>query len=182
MRLLCLGDSNTYGYDPRSYFGGRYPVEVRWTDRLAQATGWTIINLGMNGRCIPANPMQLPDADGLIVMLGSNDLLNGCSALEAARRMEDFLGLVCSAFPLVLLVAPPPMEYGDWVTDSSLLHQSRLLSAHYEELAKKLNICFSNSGDWNVELAFDGVHFSEAGHLAFCGGIYQTLSNLLCTH
>ena len=24
MTLLCYGDSNTYGFDPRSYFGGRY--------------------------------------------------------------------------------------------------------------------------------------------------------------
>ena len=39
MTLLCYGDSNTYGFDPRSYFGGRYPAEVRWTHRLAQATG-----------------------------------------------------------------------------------------------------------------------------------------------
>lgn len=37
MTLLCYGDSNTYGFDPRSYFGGRYPAEVRWTHRLAQA-------------------------------------------------------------------------------------------------------------------------------------------------
>lgn len=26
MRVMCLGDSNTYGYDPRSYLGGRYPA------------------------------------------------------------------------------------------------------------------------------------------------------------
>ena len=29
-RLLCYGDSNTYGYDPRSYLGGRYPDSIRW--------------------------------------------------------------------------------------------------------------------------------------------------------
>ena len=46
MTLLCYGDSNTYGFDPRSYFGGRYPAEVRWTHRLAQATGWTVHNAG----------------------------------------------------------------------------------------------------------------------------------------
>ena len=36
MRLICFGDSNTYGYDPRSFFGGRYPG--RWTDLLAENT------------------------------------------------------------------------------------------------------------------------------------------------
>ncbi len=33
-RILCFGDSNTYGYDPRSYLGGRYPASVRWTALL----------------------------------------------------------------------------------------------------------------------------------------------------
>ena len=28
-RILCFGDSNTYGYDPRSCFGPQYPVNVR---------------------------------------------------------------------------------------------------------------------------------------------------------
>ena len=26
-RILCFGDSNTYGYDPRSYFGSQYPAQ-----------------------------------------------------------------------------------------------------------------------------------------------------------
>ena len=36
MKILCFGDSNTYGYDPRSYFGGQYPAQNRWVDLLAQ--------------------------------------------------------------------------------------------------------------------------------------------------
>ena len=28
-KILCYGDSNTYGYDPRAYLGGRYPKAVR---------------------------------------------------------------------------------------------------------------------------------------------------------
>ena len=51
-RLLCYGDSNTFGYDPRSYLGGRYPESVRWTALLI-AKGWNVINKGENGRSIP---------------------------------------------------------------------------------------------------------------------------------
>ena len=50
MKVLCIGDSNTYGYDPRSYFGSRYPAEVRWTGRLE---GHKVINCGMNGLAVP---------------------------------------------------------------------------------------------------------------------------------
>ena len=34
MRILCFGDSNTYGYHPRGFFGDRYGPEDRWVDLL----------------------------------------------------------------------------------------------------------------------------------------------------
>ena len=30
MKVICYGDSNTYGYDPRSWLGGRYDADSRW--------------------------------------------------------------------------------------------------------------------------------------------------------
>lgn len=29
MKAICFGDSNTYGYDPRSRLGGRYDADSR---------------------------------------------------------------------------------------------------------------------------------------------------------
>ena len=52
-RILCFGDSNTWGFDPRDPIESRYPPEERWPDLLAQATGWDVINLGLNGRTVP---------------------------------------------------------------------------------------------------------------------------------
>ena len=80
MNVICFGDSNTYGYDPRAYFGGRYDTDCRWVDILAAETGWTVCNMGQNGREIPSSaPSFLADTDLLIVMLGTNDLLQGRS-------------------------------------------------------------------------------------------------------
>ena len=67
MTLLCFGDSNTYGYDPRSFPGDRYPADVRWTGLLAKATGWRVLEAGQNGREIPCRQRELdqlrrPDA------------------------------------------------------------------------------------------------------------------------
>ena len=53
MKVICIGDSNTWGYDPRSYFGGRYEANCRWVDILAEKTGWVVINEGINGMRIP---------------------------------------------------------------------------------------------------------------------------------
>ncbi|HIT31090.1 MAG TPA: lipase, partial [Candidatus Scatomorpha stercoravium] len=43
MKAVCFGDSNTWGYDPRSYFGGRYGEADRWPEILAAATGWEVV-------------------------------------------------------------------------------------------------------------------------------------------
>ena len=97
MRILCFGDSNTYGYDPRSFFGDRYGAEDRWVDLLAKQTGHECINAGANGREIPHNPHALRlltehvPVDIFLVMLGTNDLLQGTSAKKATARMEAFL-------------------------------------------------------------------------------------------
>ena len=89
MKIICFGDSNTYGYDPRGYFGGRYDANCRWVDILAAETGWDIYNMGQNGREIPAAAPAFPDdTDLLIVMLGTNDLLQGRSPEQAAERLE----------------------------------------------------------------------------------------------
>ena len=84
-RILCFGDSNTYGYDPRGAFGGRYPASGRWPELLAAAGLGEVVNAGQNGREIPHSARALQSLDGLlragplpdllIVMLGTNDLL-----------------------------------------------------------------------------------------------------------
>ena len=48
MKLWCFGDSNTYGYDPCGFFGGRYAAP--WPELLAGKTGFQVINDGKNGR------------------------------------------------------------------------------------------------------------------------------------
>ncbi len=184
MKILCFGDSNTYGYDPRSLLDARYPADVRWTDTLARDTGWTVLNAGQNGREIPCRPTETSRItellsreapDILVVMLGSNDLL--ChptfDAEQTAARMESFL----RTLPPVrtLLVSPPPMQRGAWVCEERLLAESARLAAQYAALARKLDISFADAGQWNVELTFDGVHFSEAGHRAFAAGLFRTL-------
>ena len=177
MRLLCFGDSNTYGYDPRSYSGDRYPSSIRWVDQLARDTGWDILPGGQNGRTIPsaAQAPFLPQAEALVVMLGSNDLLQGLSSSEVSARMESFLRPLLIAFDFILLVAPPPMKRGAWVTEGRLLIESAQLAAHYRALSDRLGIAFTDAGLWNVELTFDGVHFSEVGHHAFAEGIRNAL-------
>ena len=185
MRMLCYGDSNTYGYDPRGFFGDRYPEESRWVDILARQTGWEIRNEGQNGREIPSRPFQYRRAGEMLaqsapdifaVLLGTNDLLRGYSAVETCSRIEEFLRYIQPKCREILLIAPPPMKRGAWVTEENLIAESVKLAEAYQVLSQKLDVAFVNAGQWNVELTFDGVHFTEEGHRAFAEGLYAYLT------
>ena len=136
---------------------------------------------GANGREIPRNPYVLrllaehAPVDIFLVMLGTNDLLQGASAKEAAARMEAFLNQLFPHCKHFLLVAPPPMKRGAWVPTDELVIESIRLADEYKLLAEKLNIPYIDTWHWNIELAFDGVHFTEAGHHTFAENLGKEL-------
>ena len=181
MRILCFGDSNTYGYDPRGFFGDCYGAEDRWVDLLAKQTGHDCINAGANGREIPRNPYALrllteqQAVDIFLVMLGTNDLLQSANAKEATARMEAFLTILLPHCKQILLICPPPMKRGAWVPTDELVAESINLAEEYKLLAEKLDIPFVDTRHWNIELTFDGVHFTEAGHHAFAEKLRKEL-------
>ena len=176
MNVICFGDSNTYGYDPRGYFGGRYDADCRWVDILAMETGWTISNMGQNGREIPSAAPAFPADTGLlIVMLGTNDLLQGCSPERAAERLEYFLSALSMDQSKILLIAPPPVALGAWVPNQQLIDDSHTFARLCQTLAERLGVRFADAGTWGVSLAYDGVHFTEQGHRAFATGLLEEL-------
>lgn len=185
MRVLCFGDSNTYGYDPRSYFGSRYDANNRWVDLLAEQTRWEVLNAGANGREIPRTEGEVQSflrllssvqpLDLLIVMLGSNDLLQGCSVESTASSMNRFLKQIPMENKKILLIAPPPMRVGAWVAEERLLCASAQLIAAYKHLANESKYHFADTSVWEIAVTFDGVHFSEAGHHTFAEKLRQFL-------
>ena len=176
MNVICFGDSNTYGYDPRGYFGGRYDADSRWVDILAEKTGWTVRNLGENGQEIPSTAPNFPaDTDLLIVMLGTNDLLQGRSPEQAAESLNRFLSGISLDRSKILLIAPPPVQLGAWVPGQQLIDDSHTFAQLCQTLAEQLGIRFADAGKWDIPLAYDGVHFTEQGHRAFAAGLLEEL-------
>ena len=178
MRLLCIGDSNTYGYDPRSYLGSRYPEDVRWTGRLqsSRLIEFEVMERGVNGMTAERQlaiwrtgraAIGARDADLIVLMLGTNDLLEGRSAEETAALMGALIDQIPGDRSRVLLVAPPHLKPGEWVYREELIWESVKLGKLYRELADQKGCMFADAGEWDVELTFDGVHFSPEGHRTF---------------
>ena len=186
MKILCFGDSNTYGYDPRSYFGSQYPAQHRWVDLLAKKLNCKAVNAGENGREIPRREGELQrfdlmlsnqkPLDLLLVMLGGNDLLQGNSVEAVAQRMDAFLSRIPLEKLQIVLIGPPRMKPGAWITDDRLLEDCVRLNAAYATAAQKLGVRFVDAADWDIEVTFDGVHYSEKGHQTFAQQLFLSLS------
>lgn len=182
--IICFGDSNTYGYYPNGMGGSRYPSDVRWTG-LLESRGFTVINEGMNGRCVPRDPClfdhlikklgQYAAPDVFMIMLGGNDLLQDATAETVAGWMDNFLAelprLPWFDASRTLLVSPAPLREGAWVYEQLQIDYSMQLGSYYRDIAAKHGIAFADAADWNVEKVFDGVHFSKEGHRAFADGL-----------
>ena len=178
MVVICYGDSNTFGYDPRSYLGDRYGPDDRWVDILAELTGWEVRNNGMNGRRIPDREVVFSrSADRILLMLGTNDILQGNTARQTAARMEVFLRTLVEIRHKLVLITPPPLTRGEWVPDSRL-PQSRELCDCLAQVAENAGILCINTASWNIPMCYDGVHFTEEGHRLFAGNLVKELAKI----
>ena len=201
MKIICYGDSNTYGYNPHGAPARRYDADGRWVDLISRTLPPTskIFNAGPNGREIPDNgwesaagvAQQLAAAtepgDLILIMLGSNDvLLSSTSAEQTAQKMRRFLGAIKMEAPgrHILLVGPVGFREGYWVPERSYIEESEKLPGLYETLAEELNddesihaapVHFADANEWGVTLTDDGVHFTREGHKAFAEGLTKAL-------
>ncbi len=182
IRILAVGDSNTYGYDPESYGAGRYARMKRWTGILDSEPDFTVNNAGQNGASIPRSADDAAAAiaaqairwkcDLITLMLGTNDLLNMnvASAQTVAERMAAFVDACLRADErmkdLLLLIAPPAMDDGMW-TDEQSVAESLRLGAYYRYVADYYGIRFVDASEWDLPTCRDGVHLTAIGHQLF---------------
>lgn len=203
-KVFFYGDSNTYGYDPSFYSGGRYPGKERWTTLLAERLDglWEVAADGMPGRMIPGTGRgtsmvldrlraEMP-ADLFAFMLGTNDLLSARrpDASAVAAKMDNLIVSAGEGLSAeILLIAPPgirftdpsctePFVQGTKQYERECLEQSTLLARYYREVAARHGVHYADASSWDLELAFDGVHLSAAGNAAFAKELEKVIRRL----
>jgi len=131
-RILCYGDSNTYGYIPT---GGRYDEHTRWPMRMQDVLGegYAVVEEGFNGRtCVFDDPVEggfksgvsyLPPClmshnplDAVIIMLGCNDtkvrfgmtpMTIGQSMMQLVRTAKQYAINEAGEVSHIIIAAPP---------------------------------------------------------------------------
>lgn len=188
-RVLCFGDSNTYGHSPVD--GSRYGEDVRWPEVMGQLLGDTfeVINEGKNGRtvafddpysegcngmndigpCLDANePLDL-----VIIMLGTNDLKVYFDATPdaIAGHLGDMCRLIQERTDARILLASP-MLLGDQIEFSPLhLEFGRMqvdysfeLAPHIEKVAKDVGAEFIDLAVVAMSSDVDCLHLMPEEH------------------
>ena len=200
MKLWCFGDSNTYGYDPCGFFGGRYAAP--WPALLAEKTGFQVINDGKNGRMIPEREHEFlqfrrdaerHSADALIVMLGTNDLKEQyhVTTWVLARAMEQLMHII-DAYeyaphyqkPQVLLVSP--IEVGEDIENSpfgcftrAAIAPSKEFAKIYAPVAEKYGAHFFDAASVARPSAEDQLHMDESSHRALADALAVKVREVL---
>lgn len=190
-RILCFGDSNTWGYDPTTE--DRFDENTRWTGVLQAALGadFAVIEEGLNGRTtvwndpiegyknghdylVPCLETHRP-LDLVVLMLGTNDLKRrfSLSAYDISQGVAVLLRAISYSKagregqpPRVLLLAPPPVarlsNFGEMFEGAEA--KSLLLGKHYRTVAAEYNVAFLDTAAVIRSSDSDGIHFEAAEH------------------
>jgi lysophospholipase L1-like esterase len=190
--VLCFGDSNTWGANPRQ--PTRFGLDTRWPGVMRTELGpdYWVIEEGLNGRTtVWEDPIErhkngsahLPPIlvshhplDLIIIMLGTNDLKMrfSVSAYDIANGAGVLVDLVNQSgcgpdggAPQTLLVAPPPIakltEFADIFAGAA--EKSQKFAKEYKRVADLKGCHFFDAGSVIVSSDADGIHFDASEHV-----------------
>ncbi len=206
-RILCYGDSLTWGHDAANG-AQRHAIDDLWPSVLAEALpGVTVLADGVGGRttsfddhaapCDRNATRTLPVAlaahmplDAVVILLGTNDLKPkfGGMAISAQQGMRRLIQLVrgfpytpASAVPKVLIVAPPLCTApAQGASDSPIrAEQSALFAPLYAALAEEMGVAVFDAGTVAHASPVDGIHLDAANTRAIGAALAEPVRALL---
>jgi len=204
-RILCYGDSNTWGYDPATQ--DRFDRDTRWTGVLRNTLGdgYEILEEGLNGRTTvwddpiegyknghtylaPCLETHRP-IDLVVLMLGTNDLKKrfSLSAYDIAqgagvlvRAIQLSQAGIAGQPPSRGLMAPPPVtkltDFAEMFEGSE--EKSQRFYFHYYRVAQELNCAFLDTSTIIVSSPLDGIHFEAGEHARLAQAVAQKVKEL----
>lgn len=194
IKILCYGDSNTWGLNPHKEFS-RYPEDIRWTGRLKRTLGndYLIDEEGLSGRTTNLDDSLLPGLNGekilipylkkhhptdlVILFLGTNDLKEHFhrSALDIAQAIQELVVIIQTEAKNsqgkpshILLISPTIVDESVDSTQKEFHHaqaKSEQLGTLYAEVAKQKGCFFLDLSKYVHPSKVDGVHFDEVAHI-----------------
>lgn len=187
-KILCYGDSNTFGFNPTDY--SRYDENTRWTGVLQSNLGdkYKVINEGANNRngFVP-NPqgdfysaqIHYPELisnseniDIIILAIGTNDLQFSYNANSNnfEQGLENLI-LISKKKTDNIIIIPPVILSENILNgffkiqfDKTSILKSQTIGEIYYKLAKIHNCRIFDINEFAKPSETDGLHYSKESH------------------
>ena len=188
MKILCYGDSNTWGYVPningysKDAIMQQYNEEECWWYDLKKDN--EVFVDGLCGRCIAHENKCLRNRNALktinddlqkyneldlvIIQLGTNDCKGEYkdSAFDITKNLEKLISHIRTLISSeILIISPAQIREDNKITKKYYIgaeSKSADLDYYYKILAQKQNYSFISGTD--LELGEDGEHLTLNGH------------------
>lgn len=204
-RVLCFGDSNTWGYIPGS--AERYSEDIRWPSLLASKLGseYQVIEEGLSGRttlfeCDYDEYLNGKKAlgfvlksqqplDCVVLMLGTNDLCDHhidrveIAITELIRNFKNANYIFRSKTPIfpngvkLLLISPLPFGKSAALRDE-IKEESKLFPEVYKRVAELCEVDYLDPTSLIEPSDVDGIHFTPEAHKALAAEVYKKLMEM----
>lgn len=191
-KILCYGDSNTWGYIPGTK--ERYPSNVRWTGLLQEALGenYYLIEEGLNSRTTVLDDPKNPGKNGLtylipclethnpldkiILFLGTNDLKEkfdrtpeqiGEGIKILIETIQQYAKNSQKQIPEIILISPTIVDESvEGVIEKykGAEEKSQKLGSIYKNIAEKYNFKFLDLAQIIKPSKKDGYHLDPESH------------------
>ena len=201
-KLLCFGDSNTYGY--RYYDRSRFDENTRWTGLLSKMLAEYDIQLiegGLNSRTTifdykdksdKNGSQSLPDIlkenyplDYMIVMLGTNDcktefnatadmIVSGLDVIIGQIRLFDTGTKIILVCPAYINETVLSHNFSSSFDEKSI-PKSIELEGKIRQLAEANDCIFISAAKVADTSQTDGIHLDEKGHAALAQTFFECI-------
>ena len=203
-RILCYGDSNTWGYISGSDHQ-RYGEGERWTRLLSRKLGggFEIIEEGLNSRTLISDDPRpgkegkngyeylLPCLDThdplelVVILLGTNELKKQYdrSIEEIGEIFEQYFvktilnrrSQLSGRCPKVLVIAPPLADDDGSGKYEGALQKSVRFNEIYREIAERNGCLFVDNG--SLSTGADRVHLTKESHALLAEKVYKVITD-----
>lgn len=204
-RILCFGDSNTWGYRPDGQ--GRFDVPATWPGVMATALeGQAVVDIdGLCGRTttIPdpvegehlnAAPYLLPclvahsPLDLVIIKLGCNDQkqrfnMKGIDIAQSIARLVKIVqnsGVNGGKSPEILVIQPAPIKLRSFAeTFDGAPERAVGMTEAFKRETEALGVHLLNEGEYVESSEVDGIHLELDAHTVLGGVVTERVKQIL---
>ncbi len=189
-RILCFGDSNTFGYNPLT--GSRYDKDSRWSGILSQLLKdkYEVVEEGMNNRTgFFKNPEGLKqsgadylsvywqnhcDFDIVILALGTNDaqIFYAMDEIAVEKGLKNLINIIQNANSKPEIILVPPVKitkdlFNGWfaaIFDELSIQRIEKTFYVFEKTAKENGCHYFDFNNFVRPSEYDGIHYTKDSH------------------